>query len=456
MKSYKFHQLAIEITRRCNRRCVHCFRGDSQNLTMTHELIDKIINDVEDVTTLTLHSGEVLLEIDTIDYLVQKINNSHWKTKLIELTTNGTICNQRIVDIFESFCLRKDGNYALIRISNDQFHNPNEFKKAYAYYEKIIAEANDRIKKTNDASLIILKNVLEEGNEIKELQYAGKAKELIDNGKTFKHGGKTTGYPYKYGHRIKIVNGVIPCSLQICANGNVTYNEGIDYVTLDEISFGNIKNDSLTNIIDKHNDSCMVLCSETDRLRFTDYGKHFADWGNSAIPSFLKLERIIYDRIIELRKLAKKRFPHIPAAEIISKIQFPNKQEIIIVYKQLHDSSQCASYGGRMAFSITEDNPNYAEVIKLLVLEMLYGLEHEPERKKPYHLFGDKADKIRWLREIGFGELQRHYYLTPDKIDNSKNFYCSETDNYAISYAADISDLSEANFENIIPSQNMK
>lgn len=453
MKRYKFHQLALEITRRCNKKCLHCMRGDAQNVTMTHKMIDKIIDDVADVTTLALHSGEVLLEIDTIDYLVQKINNSHWTTKLIELTTNGTICDKRIINIFESFCLRKDGNYAVIRVSNDQFHNPDEYKKAYAFYEQLVIEANKRIKAVNQASVIIFKYVLEDSNEIKALQYTGKAKELIDNGNTFKHGVGNTGYPYKYGHRIKIANGIIPCSLQISANGNVTYDEGIDYITLDEISFGNILKDNLTNIIDKHNDSCMVLCSETDKLRFADYGKYYADWGESVVPLYFKLRRILYDRIIELRKLAKEKFPYVPAAEIISKIQFPNQLEEGLIIMQLHNSCKCASTGGKMAFKLNQDSPHYAEALNLLCLELLYGIECEPGRKRPYHLFGNLGDKLRWLRTLDFGSLQRKYWENPELIDNSKNFYCNETADNTINYKADTSDVGDFDIDDFIQRQ---
>lgn len=449
MRNYKFKALTLEITRRCNKKCAHCLRGEAQNLTMSNEIIDRVFDGVEDVERIFLMSGEVLLEIDTIAYLIQRINSSPWNTRLIEFTTNGTICDKRIIDIMETFCLRSNGTIVLIRISNDQFHNPQEYNKAFSFYSELIQKANKRIKDTHEKSEILIE-LTKEDAEIKRLRYEGNAKDLIDNGKVYKHGLYSTKYPEKYGHRLKIINGTIPCALQICANGNVSYCEELSYNSLDEISFGNILQDNLTDIIDKHNDTCMVLCSETDRLRNADYGKCYADWGNSAVPLSFRLRKILYDRIIELRQFAKEKYPYVPAAEIISKIQFPNLFEELLIYKQLHNSCQCASYGGKIAFTITEESPHYAEAMNLLCMELLYGLEHEPGRKRPYHLFGDKADKMRWLREKGFGELQLRYSLMPSKIDNSKNFYCSETDDHFINYESDTSELSETDFDKLI------
>lgn len=449
MKRYKFHELALEITRRCNKKCAHCLRGEAQNITMTHDMIDKIIDDVEDVTRLVLFSGEVLLEIDTIDYLVQKILSSHWTTRYIELTTNGTICDKRIVDLLESFCIRRDGNYAVIRVSNDQFHNPEEYKKAYAFYEQLVTKANKRIQAANKTSKIILKYVLSEGSEIQRLEYIGNAKNIIDKGNDFKHGLFDTLYPNNYGHRIKIVDGVIPCALQICANGNISYEEPLDYITLDAISFGNVLQGNLADIIDKHNDTCMVLCSETDLLNRLDYEIYYTDWGNSIVPLSLKLRRILYNRIIELRQLAKEHYPFVPAAEIISKIQFPNKNKEVLIYKQLHDSCQCASYGGKMAFFMTEDDPNFVKAMNLFLLESLYGLEHEPGRKQPYYLFGDLSDKLRWLETQNFNVLQ-DLALKHLLVNNRKNFYCNESDDNTISYEADTSELTELDLEEFI------
>ena len=39
-----FNNLALEVTRRCNLRCKHCMRGEPQDLDMSDEVLDKVIN----------------------------------------------------------------------------------------------------------------------------------------------------------------------------------------------------------------------------------------------------------------------------------------------------------------------------------------------------------------------------------------------------------------------------
>ena len=104
-KRYNYDSLTIEITRKCNLKCRHCMRGEAQNITLSTEVIDKIFEQVKDCRTLSLTGGgEALLEIDVIDYLVDKINANNWNTESIQLTTNGTIVDKKIINILEKFC----------------------------------------------------------------------------------------------------------------------------------------------------------------------------------------------------------------------------------------------------------------------------------------------------------------------------------------------------------------
>ena len=39
----------FEVTRRCNLSCEHCLRGDAQNLDMTKETVDKVLDHIESI-----------------------------------------------------------------------------------------------------------------------------------------------------------------------------------------------------------------------------------------------------------------------------------------------------------------------------------------------------------------------------------------------------------------------
>ncbi len=52
------YNLVLEITRKCNAKCIHCLRGNAQNLTMSQEVIDAVFSKIDRVSSLTLTGGE--------------------------------------------------------------------------------------------------------------------------------------------------------------------------------------------------------------------------------------------------------------------------------------------------------------------------------------------------------------------------------------------------------------
>lgn len=97
MKKYKFVSLFIGLTRRCNQACAHCGKGDAQNLSMSTAIIDKIFSDIADCQRIVIGSGEATLEMDLIEYLINRIINSSWTT---DYTLFGT--DEEIRELFAS------------------------------------------------------------------------------------------------------------------------------------------------------------------------------------------------------------------------------------------------------------------------------------------------------------------------------------------------------------------
>ena len=46
MEKLKLKGLGIEITRKCNKTCSHCMKGDSQNISLSKEIVDKLFSDI--------------------------------------------------------------------------------------------------------------------------------------------------------------------------------------------------------------------------------------------------------------------------------------------------------------------------------------------------------------------------------------------------------------------------
>lgn len=338
MKRYRFSALWIEVTRRCNKKCPHCMKGDAQDVTMDENTIDKIFRDVEDVEGIVIGSGEPLLELGRIEYLINKLIESRWSTRVIELTTNGSILDDRLIEILSLFCSAKDGNIAMLRISNDQFHDEAEYQNAYSFYSEQANIINSGIRKHLGKSGILVEYVLNNAKELGNLWYEGRAVDYIDSGNSpYMHRKNNVGYPYHHNHRIRICGNTIPCSLRVLANGNVGFSETQSYDRSDALSIGNILSESMTEIIDNHNENCMLLCSEMDVLHYSQYGKNAKELPPGEYP-YLEFHNMVCKKILELREKVKRQFPIVPAQEIIAGLPFPSisKMESIIIdlYKQ--------------------------------------------------------------------------------------------------------------------------
>ena len=79
-KQYEYAGIWIELTRRCNLQCAHCLCGESQNVDISTEIIDRIFVDVKDCGHIVLTGGEPLLRLDMIEYLISKIGEYRWHT----------------------------------------------------------------------------------------------------------------------------------------------------------------------------------------------------------------------------------------------------------------------------------------------------------------------------------------------------------------------------------------
>lgn len=424
-KMYKLNMLVVEITRRCNMGCLHCLRGDSQQVTITKELIDRIFQDIKDVQHIGFTGGEVLLEIDMIEYFVQKLIASHWTTKLLEITTNGTIYDGRLIPIMEEFCRKKSGSKVLLRISNDQFHDKANSEQAYTYYKQQADAVNADMK--NNVERILVKYT----GDIQKLIYEGRAIELIDSGNSGFSLGENVSYTHRFTHRIKIVGETIPCTLYISANGNIACFEEMSYENMDALSFGNIKNKHISDLIDKHNENCMLLCSESDVLWITQRDRYYV--GDIArMQGYYIFHGMVCKQILNLRYLARELYPSIPTQEIITSLPFPNNFEMLKLAIDIY--TRCPYYHENVIKSLLkcytqEKSAAYMDAICRAVL--MYLKDKSVHRKYPYELFGEETDIVE--------ELEQKFSVMEDQYKGKQNsndmiFICDPVETLDIDY----------------------
>ena len=322
MKKYRFQVLHIEITRKCNLKCPHCMRGNAEDLTITPEIIDSFLSQVTEIGEIGISGGETMLELDTFEYLVKAIDKHNVKVRRISFVTNGTILNERAIQILSDFIAANSNRNAGFAISDDEFHSSREHaKEAYEFYsalanEKIEIVLNSERSKTNLKS-----------DNVYKLFYSGMASHYIMGNHTFK-GLPVVGRVAENSirpHRIKIENNTIHCVLELSANGNLGFDASVSYGVADNLAFGNILQDSLHDILTRHNATCPYLCDETynemlcyNAAYMKDCIKNKNAIEEEGIKLRVKTRMKQFDLVWQLRKWALERYPNIGIEKIIS------------------------------------------------------------------------------------------------------------------------------------------
>lgn len=338
MNKYKFDEFFVEITKRCNLKCLHCMNGEAQDATITYEIIDKIFENAADCKNIVFGGGETLLKIEMIEYFMAKLLQSNWTTETVQLTTNGSIMDSKIIDMLNAFCAKDSNRIALLRISADQFHDANISKKAYNYYCGL--PKNERVR-------VELKTTL---NSIK---YTGRAVNYITNNPTTKIDDVIGVYmPHIEKHRIRVDDNTVACSLHITSNGDVSFSEEIAYEDIDRLAIGNILTEAIEKMIERNNNECLLSCCDLKNMQTIK--QYISNINDLYIDAFVGSSRIeyrignyIYDSIYKLRKEAHKLFPYVPTQDIITTLPMP-KDYMFDVKKEIDDVYACLPLSFRM------------------------------------------------------------------------------------------------------------
>lgn len=119
MERLNVRSLLLELTRNCNIECKHCFRGDSQDIYMSLDIIDYLFKNVCRINELLLTGGEPFLAVEQLKCIRDNILKDYTNVGDIIIVTNGTILTLDIIDLLTDISTRAN---VVIRISNDYFH----------------------------------------------------------------------------------------------------------------------------------------------------------------------------------------------------------------------------------------------------------------------------------------------------------------------------------------------
>lgn len=121
----KYWDLAVEITRRCNMSCAHCMRGEAQDMDISTEVIDHLLDNVRRIENLVLTGGEPSLNVKAIDYIAQQIEARGIYLGSFYIVTNAKEVSEPFLRaLLRMFSLTecREGNG--IAWSHDVFHEP--------------------------------------------------------------------------------------------------------------------------------------------------------------------------------------------------------------------------------------------------------------------------------------------------------------------------------------------
>lgn len=122
--------LVLEVTRRCNMSCAHCMRGDAQCKDMTPEVVDKTLQNIEQIGNITFTGGEPTLNVDILNYTLKVVKERRIPVESFYIVTNGKV----VAEEFLLACMRwhayaieccggYDEELSGVALSRDIFHD---------------------------------------------------------------------------------------------------------------------------------------------------------------------------------------------------------------------------------------------------------------------------------------------------------------------------------------------
>ena len=127
--------LEIQLTHRCNLKCLHCYLGKSKDIEMDFNLLKKILDEFEEINGIRVifSGGEPFLYSKIYD-LLEILENYSFRRVFL---TNGTLIKEDLLK-----------NIDEIQISIDGFEDSHDFLRGKGTFEKIV-ENIEIIKKKN-------------------------------------------------------------------------------------------------------------------------------------------------------------------------------------------------------------------------------------------------------------------------------------------------------------------
>ena len=118
------NSLVLEVTRRCNMHCDHCLRGDAEKMDMQQATVDKILDTVDSIGSVTFSGGEPSLNIPLIRYFFKEAEKRGKLPSSFYIVTNGKAHMLDLAQlVLEWYAKFDEPDLCGVTISQDVFHD---------------------------------------------------------------------------------------------------------------------------------------------------------------------------------------------------------------------------------------------------------------------------------------------------------------------------------------------
>jgi organic radical activating enzyme len=131
--------LVIEITRRCNMTCLHCLRGDAENVNIDIKHVETLFKNLGSIGTLTITGGEPSLYPEMIDQITKVAKKNNVEIYNFYMVTNAKkVTNGFMNAVLNLYLYCTDNEMSQLMISNDGYHDEAD-RQLKMNYEKLLA-----------------------------------------------------------------------------------------------------------------------------------------------------------------------------------------------------------------------------------------------------------------------------------------------------------------------------
>ena len=107
--------------------CAHCMRGEQENKDLDYQAVDKLLDQVSWIGTLTLTGGEISLNVLAMSHILKKCQENDICVSNIYFVTNGKkVTDDFLLNVLKWDAYTKecgDGELNALALSEDDFHD---------------------------------------------------------------------------------------------------------------------------------------------------------------------------------------------------------------------------------------------------------------------------------------------------------------------------------------------